>query len=365
MRKLLYIVHSLNVGGTEILVANLAKEFAKDYQVAILALDSIGKIGGDLSNQEISIFCIKRQPGWKLSNFLKLFKVLRDFSPDLIHAHQYTPFFFAAVAKTFLQTKAKIIFTEHGRHYPDKVSVKRQFVNQLLWKQAASVTAVCAFSAKALENKEKYPGKPLVIYNGINVENLPSSINLRKDYNLGADAILVVYLGTFRTVKNPRLLVEAMAIVVKSNPKVFAIMIGDGEQKETLLELIARFSLESNIILLGELLDVSRYWSNFNFFVQPSLSEAHSLALLEAMSQGLPAIVTNVGGAPEVINNNQNGFLVDSEDVQGLAQRILMLAEDLELQKKLGEQAKKDYQEKFTSAVMLDNYKKLYLKLLS
>ncbi len=365
MSKLLYIVHSLNVGGTEILVANLAKHFSGKYEVAILALDSIGKIGEELAQTGIPIYTINRVPGWKLRNFLEFFKIIKSFKPEIVHAHQYTPFFFAAICKLCRVSFAKLIFTEHGRHFPDVVSRKRQIVNQLLWKQTEAVTAVCDFSALALKDKEKYSGEISVIYNGIKTPEVGDPINLYQQLELPVDSQLIVYLGTFRAVKNPILLMEAMNLVVKSNPKVYAFFIGDGEQKSKLQELIAKYSLSHNVCLLGELRDVGRYWSNFSFIVQPSLSEAHSLALLEAMSQGLPAIVTNVGGAPEVITNNHNGFLVDSGNIQELAEKIILLAGNIELQTKLGNQAKQDFQNKFTAETMIKNYQSLYSRILN
>ena len=134
-KRLLFVLHSLTVGGTERLVLQMARCLKEQYDIAICCLDTRGEMWEECSLEGYRTYFIGRKPGWHLSTFHSVFSCFRDFKPDIIHAHQYTPFFYSALGKLFCARKARLVFTEHGRHYPDLVSSKRKMVNKLLLQQ--------------------------------------------------------------------------------------------------------------------------------------------------------------------------------------------------------------------------------------
>lgn len=358
-KKLLYILHGLNIGGTEVIVRELSNHFQRKFEIGILVLDYQGKLWQDLEgNKDIKLYFLDRKPGWSLSNFKKFFKLIKTFKPDIIHAHQYSPFFFAAISKLFFQTSARLIFTEHGRHYPDYVSLKRKLVNQILQLSLDEVTAVCKFSTKALKEKEGINKKIEVIYNGIEVLT-DTNKNYLLDFNLPKEAIKLAYIGSFRPVKNPLLLLEAFKLLTEENKNVFLFLTGAGILQSDIVNFIKQHNLSDRIFLTGEVWPAADILKDMDIFVQPSLSEANSLALLEAMALGVVPVVTDVGGAGEVVRHSRNGLLTESNNPLALKENLKTLIEDPELRQKLSLAAKASYQEAFTLDKMIAGYEKI------
>ena len=108
------------------------------------------------------------RPGRDLSQIDKIAAVVREFDPDVIQAHQYTPFFYGALGARRAGRRG-VIFTEHGRHFPDVVGWKRRWFNRLvLARRASAVTAVCEFTKRRLVEREGIRASRIeVIYNGV------------------------------------------------------------------------------------------------------------------------------------------------------------------------------------------------------
>ena len=167
-KKLLFVLHSLTIGGAEMLVVQMAESLSEEYDIGILCLDKRGELWDKCEELGFWLGNVERKAGLKAENFSETAALIKDFSPDLIHAHQYTPFLFSAVARILRKTKAKIVFTEHGRHYPDVVSFKRKLANKFLSRFADKVTGVSQFSIDALREKEGFSNEKMaVVYNGL------------------------------------------------------------------------------------------------------------------------------------------------------------------------------------------------------
>ena len=364
--KLLFVLHSLTVGGAESLVLQMAKKLESEYQIGILCLDKQGKLWDEASERGYWLENIIRSPGWNLANFLKAKKAISEFKPDIIHAHQYSPFLYSAVSKLLSFSKYKIIFTEHGRHYPDRVSPKRKLANYFLSKLADRVTGVSEFSKFGLEKNEKFIADKIeVIYNGLDYEDLGKvkTISLKEELGLSAATKLIAYVGSLREVKNPFFLLRSFKIIADSLADYHLVYIGEGGLREDLEKEIQNLGLSSRVHLAGLRIPASPYFNEFDMFVQPSFSEACSLALLEAMYWEVPVIVSDGGGGPELVKNNESGFIVPVDNDEELARLILLLAKDKAVSEELVENAKKRVLEKFSFSNMLSGYKSIYAQL--
>lgn len=357
MKTILFVTHNLTVGGTEVIVSKLAGYFSSSYNVEILVLDQMGSISDRLVEKGVKVHYLNRSNGWKLKNFTAFFKIVRLVRPDIIHAHQYSSLFFSAVSKLFFITKAKLIFTEHGRHYPDKVSLKRKVVNQLLFLTVNKATAVSCFTKDALKRNEWLRNKVEIIYNGIKISSLPE-VDIHKECNISKTTRTIAYVGSLREVKNPLLLLEAFN-KVKNKEDIHLVYIGDGPLRNKIEKRISEYKLDEKVSMLGEKFPATEYIRKSTVFVQSSYSEANSLALLEAQALGVPSIVTKVGGSAEVIADN-NGLLVKSNDVEDLKDSIEKLLSDKDLYDKISSSSKVVFNERFTEEKMLSNYQKLF-----
>ena len=162
--------------------------------------------------------------------------------------------------------------------------------------------------------------------------------------------------GRFVDKKAPYYLILSFIEVVKQFPNAQLIIAGDGELKETCLNLVAFYKLEKNIRFPGIINQpqLKQYFSESLAFVQHSLTsldgdaEGTPVVILEAAAAGLPVISTNHAGIPDVVKNNENGLLIDEHDVTGMAENMIRLLKDKQLARQLGTNGRKKIARNFT-----------------
>ncbi len=359
--RVLHVTHEMGVGGTQQVINQLVQNLdALKYQCSIACLDGeIGMIGEALEKQGVSFHIFERQPGFDRALISSLRALLKSDKIDIIHCHQYTPYIYGAIAAMF--TGVKIVFTEHGRFYPDRYSWKRRMVNPLIGYLTNSIVAISAATADALAHYEWFARKSIsVIYNGTAPHKPAVDTGFRS--MLGIDAGDVVYgtIARFDEIKNLPMMIEGFSRVHKTHPETKLLMVGDGDERESLEKLVEEHELGSSVIFTGYQTDTSRYMSAIDLYLLTSFSEGTSMTLLEAMSNGTCSIVTAVGGNIELIEHLKNGVVVDSGDTDSLSDWMARLAEDPQHRRRLGSKAIATFESKFSVATMVDQYSRTY-----
>ncbi|AEH44588.1 glycosyl transferase group 1 [Thermodesulfatator indicus DSM 15286] len=359
-----HVAHALNPGGTERLVCELARAFSKKAKVIVATLEEPGKWGLELRQEGIPVFPLFREPGIDLNLVWNLSRLIREHRIALIHAHQYTPFFYAGLARLF-NPGVKLIFHEHGRHYPEVLKRPKNIFNRLVLQPLAS--EIVAVSEEVKERLVKYEGlsrkRIRVIYNGIiPPETIPAGEKEKIRARLGFSRkdFIVATVGRFDPIKNLPMLLKAIAMARTKASQIKGLLIGDGPEMEKLKALTKELGLSEHIIFTGFRQDAVKLVQVADVFALSSFSEGTSLALLEAMAVGLPAVVTAVGGNPEIVKDGQTGLLVPSDDEVKMAAALSLLAEEPNLKVKMAEAAQKHFFEHFTFAKMVKEFEKLY-----
>jgi len=133
----------MHYAGAEVLAAALMDRLGGEFEFVVLCLDGIGELGEKLRAQGQAVYELGRRPGVDLGVARRLGAALHEHRVDLVHAHQYTPFFYAALARRGgWGATPPILFTEHGRHYPDPRKWKHVAANRLLLKRDDRATAL-------------------------------------------------------------------------------------------------------------------------------------------------------------------------------------------------------------------------------
>ncbi|MGB0768965.1 MAG: glycosyltransferase, partial [Phycisphaeraceae bacterium] len=231
-----HALHRLDRAGAEVLAAGLARDLRDRFRFVFLCLDGLGAIGEALRDEGFVVETLERRPGIDRALAKRLRQRLRHHRVDLVHAHQYTPFFYAALARGAMPIGNKhppILFTEHGRHVPDRRSTKRVFANKLLLRPADRVTAVGRFVKQALVENEGIPDRRVdVVYNGIAPGPPPTDDDrrqARERLGLDADRSLVVHVARFHPVKDHATAIRAWAKLHNDLPEALLVLVGDGE----------------------------------------------------------------------------------------------------------------------------------------
>lgn len=364
---ILQLVHSLFVGGTERVVCELVRAFNNsEFRTSVCCLDGLGEFGQELIGERVRVHVLNRNPGLDLSIISKLREIYRHENIDLIHAHQYSPYFYGAVA-ALSGVRVPIIFTEHGRHWPDRLRVRRVVVNQILRISTAAYTAVSNFSRESLIRYERIPAKEIeVIYNGISARryalNRDGRLTTRHNLGVADKDLLVLSVGRLDRMKDFATLIHSFAAIAEEMPQALLWIAGDGDcdYKADLHKLITRLGLSGRVKLLGTRRDIEALLWASDLFVLPSITEASSLTILEAMAAERAVLATNTGGNPELVSHGITGMLVPVGDIAMMSKSLADLLKDEERRARLGKNGGRKVRGTFSLDRTLAQYRRLY-----
>jgi glycosyltransferase involved in cell wall biosynthesis len=366
--RVAYVVHVMQVAGAEVLIEEMIRRLGSAIEPTVLCLDSLGTIGQRLLDRGVPVIVLGRRAGRDLGVSRRIARELRDRRIEVVHAHQYTPFFYAALAKLWCRGSFRLIQTEHGRHYPDLVSPLRRAVNRLLLdKLADSINACCHFSAKALSRNDGFVGRRIeVIENGVETSRYsPDANDSERRIRLGLDPVrkYIACVARFHPVKDHAMLLRAFARVAAQRDDTDLLFAGDGPLKEDLQRQCERDGIMHRVRFLGIRDDVPDVLRAADVFALTSASEAASLTLMEAMACARPAVVTSVGGNPEIIRDGQEGLLVRRGDDAACASALLRLLGDPELADRIGRAARLRAESRYSLSRTVEQYHALYRRL--
>ena len=361
-----HVLHSLHFAGAEVLAAGLARKLSQRYRFVFFCLDDIGALGEQLRTEGFAVHCLGRQPGISARTAFRLRRAVRRERVDLLHAHQYTPFFYAAAARG-LAGRPPIIFTEHGRHWPDVRRERRVLANRLLLKPTDHVTAVGDFIRQMLVDNEGIEHHRIqVIYNGIDpqmcaVGDRPVA---RRTMGAAEDEQLVLQVARFHPVKDHETALQAFARVLEHQPRTRLVLVGDGPLRADMAELAIELGIAPQVTFMGARQDVAALLPGADVFMLSSLSEGISVTLLEAMGARLPIVATAVGGNPEVVGHGRNGLLSPRRDSEAIGRNLLAMLRDEQMRIDAGEAGFNRLLKHFTQAQMHDSYETVYRSML-
>lgn len=361
---LLYIVNSLNPGGTERLVMDMGVAFSQEYRVSILCLDEPGLWAADLRRRGVSVYCVWRQPGLDLSMLVKIARIARENGIAIIHAHQCTPWFYGALSR-LIYSSPRLLLQEHGRFYPEEDKPVRRFVNRMAVVPLSH--RFIAVSQDVRSRLERYEGlnaaRTQVIYNGVDVGvclSLAERAALRQELGFGQDDFIIGTVGRFDPIKNLPMLIRSLAAAREEVRLIHGLLVGDGPEFAAVQALIKALGLNDVVCLTGFRNDARRLVQCMDLFVLSSFSEGISMALIEAMASGVPVAVTGVGGNPEIVLEGQTGWVVPSEAVEVLTAVMLEAYRNEVLRTRFARAGRQRFEEKFTFAHMIESYRELY-----
>jgi glycosyltransferase involved in cell wall biosynthesis len=224
-------------------------------------------------------------------------------------------------------------------------------VNRLLTGMISVSHAV----ARAVERTEGFPeSNNQVIWNGEDLERFaPGPSSVRAELGLDKQHCVVTSVGLLSPVKDHVTQIDAFARVAEQHPHARLLVAGDGPQRVALESRAA--PLGDRVRFLGHRKDVPDLLRASDIYLQTSLTEGFSNAILQAMGVGLPVVVTAVGGNPELVSS-RTGTLVPTRDVDGTAKALAALVASAELRRDMGQAARQHVLEHFTLDRMAEAY---------
>jgi glycosyltransferase involved in cell wall biosynthesis len=218
------------------------------------------------------------------------------------------------------------------------------------------VVGICDATTDNLKSLHSVNTRKIVrVYNGaVPIENAP------RERWPAKEGFTLVYVGRLEPVKNHALLLTAFCAAHSTMPELRLWMVGDGSQRKTLEDLAAELGISACVTFWGQQLDVAPYFSAADAFVMSSISEGLPISLLQALSLGLPVVVTNVGGMAEVVRLGRAGITVPVADPNAMAAAFVQIANNDIERANFSANAKEAFRSRFTLQIMADAYMKLY-----
>ena len=357
------------MGGTETLARDMCLALKDEFNISMICLDEPGLWADELRDAGVPLYSFWRQEGIDIRLIRRLARFAREKHVQLFHAHQTTPWFYAGLSR-LLHPGTRMLFEEHGRFYPEIYNRKKIFFNRTILSRLTSCfVAVSEDVKKKLVQYEGVPGHKIrVIYNG-KISAVPPGEEereaMRASLGIEPPDFLCGTVGRLDPIKNLPMFLKALAEARQTHPRIKGVIIGDGPLYSEIRNMASSLGLEGHLIMPGYRPDADRLVYAFDLFVLASFSEGTSMALLEAMSAGVPQAVTDVGGNPEVVKNGETGWLVPSDDHKSLARVLAEAVSDRQKLKNMGHASKRRFHRHFTFEKMIESYRKLYLTLVN
>jgi glycosyltransferase involved in cell wall biosynthesis len=310
------------------------------------------------------VYHLQRRSGLNLGSSNRLASLLRRERVDVIHAHQFGPFFYGATAR-LLARRPGLVMTEHGRSFPDPPRRAHFLFNRAVLRRGDRIIAVGEDVRRALIDNEGFPaGRVEVVYNGVDTGSFAESArhreSVRREIGVGAEELVLMQVARLDAIKDHATAVRAVRRVAERRGDVRLVIVGDGAEAGPIDELTRDLGLGDRVLRLGTRTDVTRLIGAADVVMLTSRSEGIPLTLIEGMAAGLPVVATRVGGIPEVVAEGETGLLAPAGDADALAAHILRLAEDRDLRGRLGRAGRERARTSFDEGRMIAAYDRIY-----
>ena len=339
--KILHVVDSLEFGGLERVTTDLAKaQHQRGHDVAVFSINPTVGFAPELQAAGVPVIVGGKSRMLDFDVLGKLRSTAAQRQTDVVHAHNFVPNYYAAMALLGARRRPTLVGTCHDMG-------SRLSNRKLRWVYRLSLLRTSRVAMVGQQVHDRYVASRLVkpesaetVLNGIPVARFTGSaarrLAARTALGIDADVPVIGCVGRMVALKNQHLLIETLAALLPTHRSLRLVMLGDGPLESALRAQAAALNVQHHVDFLGQRSDVADLLPAFDIFALPSLTEGLSIALLEACATGLAVVATAVGGNPEIIRNGQTGLLVPAQDGPALRDALQALLADPALRARLG-----------------------------
>jgi glycosyltransferase involved in cell wall biosynthesis len=351
-----HVVDSMEMGGAEKLTATLCRlQRHLGHAPSIHCLYLVGVLGRELQAEGFEVI-LHHSPAF-FSLMRSLYSAFKRSPPDVVHCHNATAAIMAALPARLAGVKT-VIVTRHGLVDPP-YQLRRELKFALASRWCDWIVGVCEATRTNLRAAPFAARDRIIrIYNGASPADILAIPRTKNGFTL-------LYVGRLAPPKDHATLLRAVALTRAHHPNVQLWMVGDGPLEFSLRKLSDELGLNECVTFFGEQADVSPFLLAADLFVMSSVTEGLPVSLLEAMSVGLPAVVTDVGGMGEIARLSGAVTLVPSSDPEGMAIALCDAVGRQQELLKMGQLASTCYEQYFKPERMHDEYMRLYKRRIS
>ena len=285
-------------------------------------------------------------------------RIVKKVNPDIIHCHSSKGGVYGRLIA--LKYKIPVIYNSHGWAFDMNISNIKKFIYVYIEKILGIFTDKIVNisyhdNLSAISHKIAKQDKMKLIPNGIDLEKF-------KLYNNDKykDKYVVGMVGRISEQKSPNTFVEIAKKINEQIPNAYFILVGDGDKRKEIEQLIRSYKLEDKFLITGWVNNTANYINVFDIALLTSKWEGFGLVLAEYMAMKKPIVASNVGGIPDVVNDNINGFIVEYGDIDMFVKKILYIKNNEKVRSKFINNGKNIVEKNFNIKRVVKEHEDLY-----
>jgi len=356
----IFEVEPIRIGGTEMFARELSYQLAERGWKSVLCFQTepIEEVKRflDLPNVSIDIYAGPADSTFTAGKGIA--RIIREYRPEILHLHYFSfinPYSWIAR----LQSVKRIFFTDHhsrpSGYTPTRAALWKRTLGRVVNGPLTKVICVSNYGHVCMSSFGVLPQDRFqMIYNGVDVSRVKCdpqrAIDFRRRYSIPLDRSIVTQVSWVIPEKGIIDFLETAHLVCRRNRDVQFVVVGEGEYRQEYMKRASEMGIEDRVTWTGmvedpfgegvfEAADIVCQFSRWE--------EVFGWMIAEAMAYGKPVVATRVGGIPEVVQDQESGYLVERGDVEIMANRVLTLLNDASLRERMGNKGKNIVREKF------------------
>ena len=372
------------MGGPALHVSYLTKGLEhRGYDTTLVAgklsrgEDSMSYVADELGLEVFPLAAMHREvsPVYDPVAVTRLVGEIRRVRPHILHTHTAKA---GAVgrAAALLAGDARppvIVHTYHGhvlRGYFDPI--RTQFFRETERALARHTNRLIAVGPQVRDDLVELGVAPAskfsVIRLGIDLESRVLTVDRRAEFRrlfgIPEDRFVVGWIGRMTAIKRVPDILAAFKLLRERGVEATLCLVGDGPDRDAIEQLASELGIVRDVLFVGYQRDVAPYYAFFDALLLPSANEGTPVVAIEALASERPVVATRVGGVPDVVDDGEDGFLVDVGDIPSLADRLEQLARDPELRARMGKAGRERVVPRYRVERLVDDVDALYRELL-
>lgn len=354
-------------GGGEFYVLELAKELQRRQHNILVGVKPDHLLREKCDQAKIRTIPLDFPPQGELLKFIfKLRHVLKEHKINIIHTNSN----YDRTAGAFAARLANVVHVTsvHSFH-----SLRHNVTHWMRNAYATDHYLVDGFCVHdLLVREDRIPtSKISVVHLGVDPQSMKrdtvARMKIRREFGIADDVVVIGNVGRLVPMKGQEYLLRALALIVRQYQKARVILVGDGELQDQLLKLAHELTIQNYVTFAGFRDDLSSLYSAFDVYAHTSVEgggETFPFAILQALAQELPVVVTRVGDVSQMVEEGVNGFVVLEKNPNEIAEKLILLLIDQSRRESMGVKSRQRLMDFFTLEQMVNSIEHLYFSLL-
>lgn len=364
--RVFFVVASFNVGGAEKHTLDLVSSFSqRGHACTFASVKSCSNTTLTIpKSRQFSVFSCEAKRFLDLRALRTLVSQIEGQSPDVVVAVNQYGLMYAHLARLLCKSSYRIAAAFHSTKLITKKDEFLHWFYQRWFKRSDLLVFVCEFQARYWKERRLSARRVEVVHNGVDTERFSPDTSaarakIRLAHGIAESDFVIGITAAFRPEKNHSFLLRALQQLRAAGVAAKLLLVGDGPLRGVLEAEAASLGVRDHVVFAGAQADVRPYISAFDVFALVSFTEAFSLAALEAMAMGIPAVLSDVGGAREMVVDGETGFIFQTNDMKQFIAAMNVLRER-DAARAMGMAAHRFVNTRFTHKAMVDRYEQLF-----